>query len=307
MTPCADDTACQGLNIECDPGEEHAEWQCQGYYNACGGDGLCVGASVCLPDSTCGANQTERHYRVAVAPDPVTGPPPPHEVVLSAPLFGGESLYLRVTDYQSDGGEPAALYALRVRVRSDPDAQDRAAVPNNLYGNTLTTLNLETAMEQSRERAVGVPVHDCTAADCCDAATWTEGAISYQNDFDLYVYDHPCAGADCSLRLHYRADDGPVQHGLYLFQGTSLWYTFAMTGRDSFGDDECLYAYFKHENPYYILVRDYLGEDEPAQEQVGIATRWSADQKYSFCIEKYANQCQAPPCRQTENDGCTSP
>lgn len=305
-TPCSEDTSCQSLNINCDQGEEHAEWQCQGFFNACGGDGLCVGASVCLPDGTCGANQTERHYRMAAVPDSITGPPPPHEVVLSAPVFGGENLYLRVADYQSDGGDPAAVYTLRVRIRTEPDANDRGT-PNNLYGNTLTTLNLELAMDQSRERAVAVPVHDCTAADCCDAATWTEGNISYQNDFDLFVYDHPCPGEDCSLKLYHRVDDGPVQHGLYLFQGSWLWFTFAIEGSDTFGNDECLYAFQGHESPYYILIRDYLGEDEPAQEQVGIATRWSADQGYAFCIEKYSNQCEVPPCRLAANDECTSP
>ncbi len=306
-TPCAEDSSCQSLNIECDQGEDWAEWQCQGYYNACGTDGLCVGASVCLPDGTCGANQTERHYRVATEPDPITGPPPPHEVVLSAPVFGGDNLYLRVTDYQSDGGDPGAVYRLRVRIRSEPDANDRGGTPNNLYGNTLTTLNLELAMEQSLDRAVAIPVHDCTAGDCCDAATWAEGAISYQNDFDLFVYDHPCPGTDCSLKLYHRVDDGPVQHGLYLFQGSWLWFTFAIDGDDTFGNDECLYAFQNHQSPYYILIRDYLGEDELAQEQVGIATRWSADQGYSFCIEKYSNQCEVPPCALAANDECTSP
>jgi hypothetical protein len=305
-TPCADDADCQSLNIECAAGQEHAEWECQGYFNACGSDGFCVGAAVCLPDGTCGANQVERHYRSAAVPDPITGPPPPHEVALGAPLFGGDDLYLRVSDFQSDGGDPDAEYTLQVRVRSDTDAHDRAPTPNNVYGNSLTSENLQAAVEQSLDRAVGVVVHDCTSGDCCDTAEWTEGAVSYQNDFDLYTYDHPCPEADCLLKLHYRVDDGPVDHGLFLYQGASEWYSFEIAGTGVFGDDECLYAYFKHENPYYILVRDYLGEDAPPEEQVGWAGRWSPDQLYSFCIEKYSDKCEAP-CEQTENDGCTSP
>ncbi len=316
-TPCAGDTECQSLKIACDP--EEAGWECEGYFNACRSDGFCTGGSVCLPSGVCGATETERHYRAAAVPDNISGPPPANRVNLSAPLFGDNVVYLRVSDYQSDGGDASVLYTLNVRIRQDPDPNDRAAVPNNLYANVLNNDNFP--VEESFPRAVRLPVHDCAAGDCCaGSASWVTGAISYQNDVDWFRYAHPCPCEDCLLTLHYRVDDGPVEHGLYLYQNAyHPFFSFRIEGSAAFGDDECLYAYQGHCgscdtaagestdcSTYYIAIRDYLGEGELAQEVIGTATRWSADQSYQICLEKVFDGCQSP-CEVAEDGTCTSP
>jgi len=89
----------------------------------------------------CGAIQTERHYQVAAVPATISAAPPENKVSLGAPWFGDDTIYLRVSDYQSDGGDPSVTYTLRVRIRLDPDPADRASPPNNLYGNLLNNDN----------------------------------------------------------------------------------------------------------------------------------------------------------------------
>ncbi|MBN1656628.1 MAG: hypothetical protein JXA30_22845 [Deltaproteobacteria bacterium] len=315
-TPCAQDLDCQSLNIACDPAK--AGWECEGFFNSCRSDGFCTGGSVCLPTGVCGATETERHYRVAAIPDSIDGPPLENTVGLSAPLYGDSLVYLRVSDYQSDGGDAGVLYTLNVRIRQDPDANDRAAVPNNLYANLLNNDNFP--VEESFSRAAALPVHDCAAGDCCETtASWVSGAISYQNDVDWFRYSHPCPCKDCLLRLLYQVDDGPVEHGLYLYRNDRLFFTFNIIGNGAFGDDECLYSYQGHcrnceavDNgaaecsTYYIAVRDYLGEGSPAQEIVGTASRWSSDQSYRICLEKYFEGCQSP-CEVAQDGTCTSP
>lgn len=315
-TPCSEDTLCQSLEIACDPDEEG--WECEGYFNSCRSDGWCTGGSVCLPNDRCGATETERHYRVAAIPDTINGPPPENRVRLSAPLFGDNIVYLRVADYQSDGGDASVRYTLRVRIRQDPDPNDRAAVPNNLYANSLNNKNFP--VEESYPRAVSLPVHDCTTGDCCEgAASWVTGTISYQNDVDWFKVAHPCPCEDCLLKLYYQVDDGPVEHGLYLYRNDWVWFSFDIEGTGAFGDDECLYAYQGHcyncdiaagEVPecttYYIAIRDYLGEEELAQEIIGTASHWSSDQSYRICLEKYFDGCQSP-CEVAQDGTCKAP
>ncbi len=292
-TPCDENDDCVTLNIACD--EETGVWDCAGYLNSCAADGFCKGATVCLPNGQCGADQTERHYQRAAVPSGSSGPPPPNRASLSAPWYRDEAIYVRVTDFQSDGGDPDATYTLRVRVRTDPDAYDRANVPNNLYGNILTSDNLP--VRESRPVAVSIPVHDCTADVCCTPDTWIEGAISYEDDLDWFYFDHPCPGADCLLRVHYEVDNGSVNHALFLYQGWRRpFFSFEIEGSDTFGDDECLYAYFEHANPYYVLIRDQADDGRDHD----------PDQSYRFCVEKYLNACAAP-CAQTATEGCTAP
>jgi hypothetical protein len=237
---------------------------------------------------------------------------------LSAPLYGDDIVYLRISDYQADNGDASVLYTLSVRIRQDPDPHDRARIPNNLYANMLNNDNFP--VEESFPRAVDLTVHDCVAGDCCEgSASWVTGAISYQNDVDWFRYGHPCPCGDCLLRLYYQVDDGPVEHGLYLYRNDSLFYTFSIAGTGAFGDDECLYAYQGHCwncpaadggapecDTYYIAIRDYLGEGELAQEMIGTATRWSADQLYQICLEKVFDGCQSP-CEVAQDGTCTSP
>jgi hypothetical protein len=318
-TPCSKDkeAVCQSLNIACDPKKEG--WECEGFFNSCGSDGFCTGGSACLPSGVCGATETERHYRVAAIPSTVSGPPLENKASLSAPLFGDDVVYLRVGDYQSDGGDATALYTLRVRIRSDPDPNDRSATPNNLYANLLNNDNFP--VKESLARAATLPVHDCTTGDCCSAASaWITGAISYQNDVDWFKYSHPCPCKDCLLKLYYQVGTGPVDHGVYLYRGQSRWFTFNIAGTGAHGDGECLYAYQGHCSncnagvasgttecsTYYIAIRDYLGEGELSQDVIGTASRWSSDQTYRICLEKYFEGCQTP-CKVANDGTCTSP
>lgn len=320
-TPCSKDkeAVCQSLNIPCDPKKEG--WECEGFFNSCGSDGFCTGGSACLPNGVCGATETERHYRVSAIPSAVSGPPDENKASLSAPLFGDDIVYLRVGDYQSNGGDASVLYTLRVRIRSDPDPSDRASPPNNLYANMLNNDNFP--VKESFSRATPLVVHDCTptGGDCCSSASaWVTGAISYQNDVDWYQYSHPCPCKDCLLKLYYQVNDGPVNHGLYLYRGESRFFTFTIAGTGAFGDNECLYSYQGHCSDcsagvasaatkcstYYVAIRDYLGEGSLSQDVIGTASRWSSDQTYRICLEKYFEGCQSP-CEVARDGTCTSP
>lgn len=298
---CTEDLACRTLSIPCD--QESGTWDCAGFFNSCASDGLCTGATVCLPNGQCGANQTQRVYRSAAIPNPITTPPPlPNRAYMTAPMLDGGDVWLRVSDFQSDAGNPDISYTLSVRIRRDTDPQDATDTPNNLYGNTLTNDNLPVSESQSV--AVTVPVHDCAAGDCCNGSTWVEGAISYENDLDWFTYGHPCLDGegmptDCLLRVHYEADAGAVDNAFFLYQGRNLFFSFGLDGNGTFGDDECLYAFSGHNNPYYVLVRDTIG--------TGLfeGRDSNPDQRYRFCIEKYADGCGAP-CTVAPNGECTS-
>ncbi|MGF1465130.1 MAG: hypothetical protein ACFCGT_03265 [Sandaracinaceae bacterium] len=292
-SPCGMDTDCRVLNRVCED-----QWDCERVFNACATEGLCVGAAVCLPGGICGANQIERHYERRMTPSPVTGPPPSNEAIVSTPIFRGNRLYLRVSDFQADGGQPDPIYTLRYRFRLDPDAGDRGTNPNNLYGQRLLS---DLPVSESQDRAVPIaaqPPGGCGAG----SAGWFEGSIGYENDLDWFVYDHPCPGADCMVAVHYEVDGGPVEHFLALYTGSRQWFTFELGqgASGTFGgldpDDQCVYAYFEHSQPYYVLVRDIA---EPSRD-------WQAEQTYRVCIERAADGCQAP-CMDFGETGCGQP
>ncbi len=294
-TSCSEDIDCRSLNLSCED-----EWDCEGYFNACLPEGQCAGATMCLPGGQCGANQVQRNYRAAGVPDPIRGRPPENSVTLTAPLLAEGPVYLRVTDFQSDDGDPSVLYTVTVRIRQDPDPGDRAAIPNNLYANILTD---EIPVSESQSRAISIPIHDCTAGDCCNGGTWETGSIGYENDLDWFTFDHPCSGSDCLFRVVYETDAGPVDHLMFIYQDEDLWVSRELeTGTSgSFGGtgagDSCIYAYFRHNDPYYVLMRDQADERESAP-----------DQQYRFCIEKITNSCVAP-CMDfgPMNGGCGQP
>ena len=286
---CDDDLDCRTLSLPCD-----GNLDCEGYFNSCLTEGLCGGATVCLPSGSCGATEVERHYTTVPVPSPVTEPPPPNEALLSAPLFANEIAYIRVSDFQSDGGDPEAVYSLRMRVRTEPDA----AEPNNLFVNTLTS---EVPVDESLPRAVPITVQP---AGGCGAGSpgWVTGRISYENDLDWYRYDHPCPGADCMVQLSVEVDAGPVDTGFFIFTGDDTWFTreFPAGASGRLGGlgagDDCFYAYQRHSRPYHIMVRDRAGDGR----------NWDADQSYRFCVERIANTCQAP-CVDYGATGCGQP
>ncbi|MCB9729698.1 MAG: PPC domain-containing protein [Deltaproteobacteria bacterium] len=305
-SPCSEDADCRALVRPCDD-----EWACAGFGNTCLGEGLCAGASVCLPTGTCGATVLERHHTASAIPGDISAPPPPDEARLSAPLAGGQALWLRVSDYQANGAEPTVSYRLRARVRRDPDTHE----PSNLFAPTLLS---EFPVGAQEKLATAIPVHRCIppelpedpAADCCDDGTWVEGALSYENDLDWYRYEHPCPDEDCMLRVRFQIDAGPVDAVMSVYRGKALWYdTVNVTAEAptqpaldaSFGGlgagASCFYAFQGHDGDpfnYYLMVRDLAEVRE-----------WSADQRYRVCVEKVADGCEAP-CK-LYPDGCGQP
>ncbi|MBI5525776.1 MAG: hypothetical protein HY897_05535 [Deltaproteobacteria bacterium] len=247
-SPCASDPECRLLKRQCRNG-----WDCSGIFSACLEEGYCAGATVCLPEKTCGATLVEGHYASAAVPAEITGPPPPDAAVVSAPFYTIDLLYVKVSDYQGDGEAPQVPYALRVRVRNDPDLNEPS---NPFYAPDL----LETTdIAPQQVKAVTIPVHDCTASECCDGGTWVEGAVSYRNDVDWYRYQHPCPGRDCMVRILYELEGGPVDFLFEVFRQTTLWFdtvvpvseSSAQAAQDgTFGGlaaaDQCFYSYQGH-------------------------------------------------------------
>lgn len=298
-SPCESPSDCALLQQAC-----NSEWDCAGYGNLCQG-GRCSGALACLPEGVCGARMVQRSYQRAALPEDITGPPPPNEAVLSVPLYGDEEIYLNLSDWQSDAAAPELLYTLSVRVREDPDENE----PSNLFvPDRERSDSIARQLDGARSRPGGlIDVHDCTVGDCCGPDTWVEGAISYELDEDFYVYNHPCPGEDCMLRIHYEKEEGPVDLLFSIFRGNRLWFNWfdgSTTDRDSLEDlpwqpamsgvfggdtaeDECFYAYQGHsDGPHYVIsVRD-----------LAVVRDWDPDQSYRFCIEKFANECLEPPC-----------
>lgn len=281
-SPCDRDESCTMLQAPCGDG-----WDCEGFFNTCLREGVCAGATVCMGDGLCGANQAQRNYQASVAT--TTEPPPPNVAHLVAPILDDRPLFLRVTDFQSNGGDPAALYTLTVRIRSETDPADATTPGNNLY--TPTTL-IDVPVRESMSRAIPIDVHDCTSGDCCDSGTWVRGSIGHQHDLDFFQMPHPCPGEDCNVRIHFQVDDGPVKHALWIYDAGGGGFisrelpsgrsgTFGGVGAEA---DACTYAYHRHGESYYVMVRDR--EDDGADA--------APEQSYRFCIEKAANGCQAP-------------
>lgn len=309
QSPCTQDTECTSLQAACENPLE-----CSGLFETCLNDGLCAGATVCLPEGVCGANQTQRSYycppRLAECM-PSSTPPRANEAKLSAPIKGESVVYLRVGDFQGNGAAPDVPYTFTVRVREDPDTNE----VNNLYTNEIQN---PLPVDAHQSFAVDVPVHDCTAGDCCDASKMVTGNIGYEFDLDWYRYDHPCPGADCTVRVNYQVDAGPVDVVMNIFHGDSLWFTAydiseqpmqsAISGAlgGTTAGDSCFYAFNGHGNDYYILARD-LNALYPDDENIRPESKdWNSDQNYSFCVEKVSNTCSVPPCS-TGMLGCDSP
>ncbi len=294
---CSKDTDCQELQQPCQSG-----WDCAGYFNQCQPDGLCAGSGTCLAESVCGATEAAREYSVLPVPSPVNQSPPPDTSTVSAPLFGGGYVYLRVSDFQANGSAPDTFYTLKVRVRKDPDGHE----PSNVYTPTIRP-NDPTGPQKTAALNNIVPVHDCANGDCCDATKWVTGSLGYEMDQDWYAYQHPCPGADCMVKVLYQLDPGPVDFLITTWDESGQWFgnlanitekpsQSAISG--SYGGtqatDKCYYAWQGHTgSPYYyfVSVRDYADVHD-----------WDPDQKYRFCVEKVADGC-SDPC-QLYSNGC---
>lgn len=301
VTACSLDSECQVLNRPCEDG-----WACAGLFNTCLPQGLCAGAAVCLPSGKCGATRIERHFQ---APADTTGTPPPNEARLTAPAALTKEIYLRVSDFQSNGAAPQTNYTLRVRTRAEPDLQE----PNDLYSPSLKAALDAPSVHLSK--AVPLPVWDCAGGECCDQPDrWTTGAIAHETDLDWFSYQHPCPGFDCMVRVHVEYDAGPVDPVATVYRSqSSPWFDVGTdelpeqpAGSLSLGGlgaaDSCFYSFSGHTGDpfnYYLLINDRLE-----------TTDSDPSQTYRVCIEKLADGCQAPCVPITLADGsieCSSP
>ncbi len=283
---CSEDESCSTLQLPCSD-----EWDCSGYYNNCLSDGLCAGATVCLDGDVCGANQTERHYDELNIPGTITQPPPANVARFAAPIFGDNVVYLRVSDFQSNGGDPSRGYTLRVRVRSDPDGAEIDNIYNtNLYqhptGDTIVQTRIDSA------------VRNMSTSGC----NWVTARVSYQNDVDWIKFDHPCPGNSCNLELRWQAASGDVTPVIHVYHRSSLQLDFKVDAGSSgwygsttaiHSDATCFYAYENHSGPYYIAVRDWQ-ED---------GNNWDPDETIQICVLKVADSCEAP-CVVYPESGC---
>lgn len=306
---CNDDGVCNTLQKPCD-----GPLDCAGLFDTCLSQGFCAGATVCLPTGTCGANQVQRRYECNPRLNeckPSTTPPPKNQARLAAPILGDNVLFLRVTDYQSNGSAPEKLYTIKVRVRNDPDTHELNNLPLNVIAPDYERSDLFGD-------ATPIIVHDCTAGDCCGGADLS-GSIGYESDVDYYRFSHPCPGQDCTLRMVWNTQAGPVDIALNVYRdGGSSWNVArepdemanqpaasGTLGGTTEGNG-CFYAYQSHSSDYIVEVRDRF---ELFSDDVTVrpdSRDWDPDQGYGFCIEKVANSCSAPPCQVYPN-GCGQP
>jgi len=319
---CDIDQVCGTLNIGCsmdDSYEFGINGSCSPFSSTCiqtgGGSSLCSGAMVCLPGGTCAGVQTNRSYSCPANINecrPASGSsPPPNQARFAAPLLGGNSVvYLRVTDFQSNGADPDTMYTLRVRTRGDTDG---GREPDNTYFNQLPT-----ELPGDNDMSTTIDVHDCTSGvDCCGSGDWVTGTIGYQNDVDWFQYQHPCPESDCTLRVHYQVDEGPVDTRIEIFRGNRRFITILDADQETHqaaasgatggltAADECVYAYSNHSG-YNIVVRDVFELYENTTIVRSDSRDYSADQTYRFCVEKVSNVCAEPPC-QIHDNGCGPP
>ncbi len=290
-TPCTVDDECHALNVGC-----QGDGDCRDWFETCLPSKQCAGASACLPEGICGGTQIAEHADKSVH--------------FAVPIADEEAVYLRVTDFQSNDSAPGTKYAVRVRVRTDPD---RREPDNPFYYRLLSSTPLLATTGPIEE----VPVHECTHengyADCCttslDPDTWNRGSIGYHNDIDHFRYRHPCPGESCLLRIHWEADAGPTDFLMGVYKGGSLWYDAVMpvsekswwpSRRGRFGGlgagHKCFYAFSGHGgNPFWyrVTVRDWAKKVD-----------FDPDQGYRFCVEKVATFC-AEPCQIVHNGECS--
>lgn len=308
--PVAGDTCfahqeCQELNTTCT-----VDIDCSKLGNTCLNSGYCAGSGSCMPGGNCGATLIAATSAVEVSsnPDASTTHPNRGTVRVAAPLFGETEMYIAVEDYQGNAQSATAQYTVRVRVTTETDTHE----PSEVYMNRPASQDED--MSPYQVLATSVPVHDCTAADCCGVDTWIDGAISYTYDQDWYRYEHPCPDADCMVRIHYEVDGGEVDALMVVYVGGALWYDAIIPSVSDDGNqaaksgvygglaetDKCFYAYRDHEG-YYFGVRD-TNNVSGGNGDNG-TWDWNRDQHYRFCIEKIADTCLAP-CINYEETGC---
>jgi hypothetical protein len=310
-SPCDEDTDCNTLQETCS-----APLDCAGLFETCLNQGLCAGASVCLPTGTCGANIMQRKYecnpRITEC-RPSATPPPRNQARAAATISNENVVFVRVNDFQANGSAPDSLYTLRVRVRADSDANE----PNNL---PLNITSPDYRISQLASNPSDITIRDCTAGDCCGTgANDVTGSIAYDGDTDWFRIPHPCPGTDCTLRMNWRTSAGPTDIAINIYrEGGGSWNVArnpeqmesqpAASGTlgGTTAGNGCFYAFQGHDEGYLIEVRDrtaLFSDDVTVRPD---SHDWDPGQTYGFCIEKVSNVCSEPPCKVYPN-GCGQP
>lgn len=296
-SPCNDDRQCDVLQRRCDEPVD-----CAGYLEAClaSAGGFCAGASVCLPGETCGANQIARSYRPVPVPDPIMGSPPPNQATLSAPILDRSGrLYLRVSDFQADGGDPSGVYRVRITARTDPDAQE----PNNFFFNRLVDETRELT-----QPAAASPIPACPAR--------ATASLGYQNDVDWWTFPKTCpAGVDCPLELEVTFANGAISTAAVVISDAGRGDRFSrdlpagFSGTLIGGPGFCGYQFRSDSGPYFVEVFDV---DETPEDLELSGRDWDPDQPYTICYRAPATAGCPAPCEEVENPStgameCDSP
>jgi len=163
---------------------------------------------------------------------------------------------------------------------------------------------------------------------CCANEEWAKGAVSYQNDQDWFEYQHPCPGQDCTIRVHYDIEGGPVDTAMNVYQAgaSNPWLSaFDVDQKErqdarsgTYGgltsQARCAYAYQGHatgdDSTYHYGLKVSDEVESVSREDVTITDQssrdWSPEQTYRVCVEKISDSCEEPPCKVYEN-GCGPP
>ncbi|MEM6962236.1 MAG: hypothetical protein AAF550_10945, partial [Myxococcota bacterium] len=279
---CNEDDDCIVLSNICS-----SNLDCAGLGESCQSDGRCAGTRACLPSGVCSARQTFRAYQEQAVPDPIQGRPPENQVRMAAPILSSGAVWILVSDFQSNGGAPNALYNLRVRVQTEPDGHE----PDNRYTSSPATIAALDPIETE------FTVHDCTEGDCCSSDKMVSAHISYDGDQDFFAGTHPCSGVGCMLRLHYESDSGDVPAALRLRTSAGPWYdalvepgtsgTIGDEGRPV-GERQCIVADRSHSERPFEMLFYYFNLADPSE------TGWDADQTVRFCLEVTSYECESP-------------
>lgn len=186
---------------------------------------------------------------------------------------------------------------------------------------TMDTGTVDTGMDTGGGGGPGLE------PGCCANKEWVKGAIAYQNDQDWFEYQHPCPGQDCTIRIHYDIEGGPVDTAMNVYQAgaSNPWLSAFDVDQKEQQDPRsgtyggltsqarCAYAYQGHtagDGTYYYGLKVGDEVESVSREEVTITNQdsrdWSPKQIYRVCVEKISDSCEEPPCKVYEN-GCGPP
>src|SRR5262249_41228724 len=120
--------------------------------------------------------------------------------------------------------------------------------------------------------------------------------IGYERDQDFYVFDHPCPGADCTLKVTYSSSqesrvfftyqvevDGNLIAGWPAARPRTMPQLTNGTfgGTDADNTNTCFFASKRKTGPFFLWVSDLL---------MG-GPLWDEDTSYTFTVSKVQDGC----------------